>query len=472
MHLFQLPPELVYLVFEQIVRSREVRRALRIRTVSRQFKTYIDDSIFRIRLLRQHLISGRRIFRNSKASREYVRSYIAYQISRTTSTTSKLGRIRGAAEALCGEDGNPGYETVAACINALTFLAASNDRDSLILAPNAREEDDCSDEDLEADLSVAAVYLGKQSYVRNLVAQNSQFHCIRSTIFGQAFFAATLKGNVEMIKLLLSCSSQYRDEGILPVRQQNQIIRWASFYGHQEAFDFALDARPITLPEKQSDRRGDPHASVLESSIHRIRSLQNYQRLATILGPNSRVFKNHSCFTSPCGWLQRHASLGAAEMVRYFLAMGADPNHARCKPLLSAIKSDDEEIVRLLLEAGADPNMPPPPRSPLIYAVWIGNISIIRLLLEGITNVNEGDPPPIVLAIFKERLDIFRLLRDNGARLDTPETGGWAMAVAQSHGLSSMIDVLVSESVGLDTVLHTVECEQWLRLSFSLWPEG
>lgn len=65
-------------------------------------------------------------------------------------------------------------------------------------------------------------------------------------------------------------------------------------------------------------------------------------------------------------------------------------------------------------------------------------------------------PPPIVIAVFKENSGMFRLLRENGARLDTPETGGWAMALARSHEFCSMIDLLVREGVGKDVVLHRV----------------
>lgn len=49
---------------------------------------------------------------------------------------------------------------------------------------------------------------------------------------------------------------------------------------------------------------------------------------------------------------------------------------------------------------------------------------------------------------------MFRLLCEYGARLDMPETGGWAMAVAQFWGFESMIDMLIEKGAERDVVLH------------------
>ncbi|CAJ2500327.1 Uu.00g031800.m01.CDS01 [Anthostomella pinea] len=62
------------------------------------------------------------------------------------------------------------------------------------------------------------------------------------------------------------------------------------------------------------------------------------------------------------------------------------------------------------------------------------------MLLDAEAKFNEGCPPPIVLAVFEEDVDMFRLLRKYGAKLDTPETGNWAMGVAQFYELQSITD--------------------------------
>lgn len=94
--------------------------------------------------------------------------------------------------------------------------------------------------------------------------------------------------------------------------------------------------------------------------------------MAAMLEPDSRVFTQvHR--EGPTSWLRRSAHLGNVEMVRYFLHQGAKPDFERRgpghSPLLRAVQSQHETIIRLLLDAGADPNRPPPPNTPLAFAV-------------------------------------------------------------------------------------------------------
>ncbi|KAI8629705.1 hypothetical protein F5Y19DRAFT_475154 [Xylariaceae sp. FL1651] len=373
MHLLKLPSELVQLIFEYIFKSRQPERVMRIRIVSHtssvwltsflrcppplselqftllvgQFKTYIDHIIFRLRLLCRlfdtlPFQSTEILFQRKPAFAYYVRSYLAYQMLREKSTTSLLGRIHRAAKAVCEKEVNTG-----------DYAVMTN--------PVSKSPKKSFDEDLKADLYVAAICLGKQSYVEELIAKGSEF-CntaiqpdVRSTVFGGAFHAATRQGNLNMIELLLSRIAEYRNTCFLPVSRQQELLRSASLCGHQDAFDFALDMRPISLPT-ESERTGCSDVMVLE-----------------------KVIMNRK-----------------------------------------------------------------------------GNTTVVKLLLSQGVDIHECYPPPIVLAVFKERMDLFNLLREHDARLDTPETGGWAMALAKLHHLSSMVDVLVREGVGQDVVLHYV----------------
>ncbi|KAI1275936.1 ankyrin [Xylaria sp. FL0933] len=498
MDLFGLPLELVQLIFEQIVSSRSFQRVMRIRKVNRQFKSHIDYSIFRMRYLSRlvgppNYISGlSRPIRPERGFFSYVQSYIMYQVLRETPVRSPLGRIGQAARAICEIDGKTGNEAIAACIRSLIRLPMYVNLNRLLGKHKAEEPEECSDRDLEADIYISAIYFGKQSYVESLINNNNTLLEVlgtdlgfRSTVFGTAFHAATMQGNHSMIQLLLTCIDAYGNADLLP-HKQGEILVAASSYHHQAIVKFAFNMRTISLPEQGLQRRTSPDLRVLQTVFRSMPPPQTCEQIAAILGPDDGMSRSFGKRVSN-SWLKRSILLGNTELVHYLLDKGANPDYSEGGPLLAAIQTDNEAMVRTLLDAGADPNlsprrvlpslvwvdtsMPLPPNVALMHAVWKGNVSILQLLLPRITNVDEGDPPPIVLAVFKERLDIFRLLREHGARIDTPETGGLAMAIAKSHELSSMVDALISEGVDRDVVLHqAANIQQVYWLHFRMWP--
>ncbi|KAI0185851.1 ankyrin repeat-containing domain protein [Xylaria flabelliformis] len=439
MQLFDLPTELAQLAFDHIVMSRWCKRAMRIRIVNRQFKAYVDDSIFRLGLLRNLSISTiQTIDRNlydrfvHQASLSYICSYISYRVLRDHSTTSLLGRVRQAAKTLCENDGNTETEAIMACANFLIPLALENEVFDRLLEERETDGSDNSD-DLKADIYVAAIYLSKKSYVERLIADGIKF-CelpgrlgVCSTIFGDDLSAAAMRGNLDMIELLLSYTSEYHQTGVLSFSEQWGIIWGASRYGHEAAFDFALDKRTIIY----SDISIEADIRMLKEIIRVIPIPKNFERAARIIGPFDGSWST--------SWLQRSARRGHVQMVRYFLDKGVKPNHIT---LVLAIGAGNETIVRMLLDAGADPNLPGPMYTALGNAVWKGSESIVKLLLSHSVDINEGSPPPIAIAVLKENMEMFRLLRDNGARLDTPETGRNLLKSVKEKGLSSMVDVL------------------------------
>lgn len=222
---------------------------------------------------------------------------------------------------------------------------------------------------------------------------------------------------------------------------------------------------------------------------------EHYKRLAATFGSENEVFSyrregdlnNRLC---------RSAAYGHVEMVQYFIDQGGflnDPMASRrlghchgqehlrflgalrtrgqslSQPLLRAIKDGpraNETVVALLLARGADPNWSSPEDTPLLAAVARNKTSIIRLLVEGGADVNDGIPPPIVLAVRNENTQTFQYLLDQGATLASPKTGAWAMAFAKLYALDSMVELLVREGVDETAVLQRVPT------SDELWSYG
>lgn len=175
-----------------------------------QFKGFIDSSIFRLRFLSR--FANPRYFpppmRRSSAreSLPYLHSYLMYQVLREQPTAaSRLGRIRLAAQVLNGSDGN------LECLSSLVCLAITVKVYPLFWESTANPEDldRCDNADTEADVFVAAAYLGRKDYVAHLIAkgipscQDPYLDSFNSGVFGSALNAATIQGNLEIIKLLL-----------------------------------------------------------------------------------------------------------------------------------------------------------------------------------------------------------------------------------------------------------------------------
>ncbi|KAI1352886.1 ankyrin [Xylaria sp. FL0043] len=398
MDLFELPLELVQLIFEQVVSSRSFQRVMRIRIVNHQFKSHIDHSIFRMRYLSRlvgppNYIQG--LSRRNRPQRgffSYVQSYIMYQVLRETSSRSPLGRIGQAGRAICEIDGKTGNEAIAARISSLTRLAMYININGLLRKPKAEEPEECSDRHLEADIYISAIYFGKQSYVESLTKNNNNKLLevlgtdlgFRSTVFGTAFHAATMQGNHDMIQLLLTCIDAYGNADLLRSKQ-GEILLAASSYRHQAIVEFAFNMRAITLPEQGLQRRTDPDFRVLQTVFRSMPSAQTCERIAVMLGPDDGMSRSFGKRVSN-SWLRRSVFLGNTELVRYLLDKGANPDYGEGGPLLAAIRTDNETMVRMLLDAGADPNLPPqrilppeawidtcnpsPPNVALMCAVW------------------------------------------------------------------------------------------------------
>ncbi|KAJ3580159.1 hypothetical protein NPX13_g407 [Xylaria arbuscula] len=399
MPLFDLPNELLELVFEQFIASR------------RRFKYYIDRSVFRLRSLRKLSFNIPRWTTQYRADQSlpYIHSYLMYQILRAEPTTaSKFGRIRLVSRILNESDDD------LECLSSLVSLAAHWNIMHLL-----KDRHICEKDDIEADVFVAAAYLGREDYVAHLIAkgvpsyESTNADPFRSVVFGFALRAATLKGNLGIIKLLLTRIPQYRSAGSIPRHVLALILDDSSIHKHQPHIcDDAVFSFGLGVLDETRKRSGNE------------------------------------------GLLLDSAEDGNIEMVSFLLKKGISRAPIRVTPRDRAVSN--VAILRMLLDCDSDPIFQQSfMRSALTTAVSRGRISMVKVLLDHGANLNHSFPSPIALAIFKENLDMFQLLRYNGARLDTSETGGVAMKLAEIDGLSSMQDVLVREGVKLNAPVES-----------------
>ncbi|KAI0381291.1 ankyrin [Hypomontagnella monticulosa] len=462
MDVCNLPPEVVHIVFDHVVESRSFARVMRLRLVSRRFRYFIDESIIRRKAISRMTDLPRTIggsLRRMHDWQSYLCTYLARQASIQRSTTSSLGRIHRAARILCEGYDDPQSELFNASLKSLVRLTIRFCPKNLLQEPPRTPP--CSDSDLEADVYVAAVYLGRKAYIERLTADGAQPTTIdsrgyvSSNVLGNAFEAAAYQGNVETIQFLMSRKGPTTiDPDIGLMYDWRLIIRWLNAHRRRDAFYFAIDMRPPNLPESNEDYRRYHDVVALMKVADSTPHPDIYARISTILG---NIRRRTPLEHEP---MRASISYDNVEMVHHFLNHGVPPgppvgqyrrsqNH-----LLSAARSRNETITKILLDAGADPNFAPGPDRCLSEAAWKGSIALVRMLLDGNADIDGGCPPPIVISVVKEHTELFYFLRERGAELHTPETGGWAMALAKSHGLQSMVELLVREGVGEDMVLH------------------
>ncbi|XXG98941.1 hypothetical protein Hte_005274 [Hypoxylon texense] len=484
MRLFDFPPEVVDLIFEAFAHSREFNRFMRLRLVSRQFKYFADGAVFRLRLLDVPKLNL--IWMTASCqfdhSRTYVLDYLAYQVRVEKDPKSLRGRIRRAAVTISEQMGDTEQISMEARLKSLCRLAICNTPNcrsinALFYSVRPQPRSDWSDEQLERDLCVAAVYLGYRPYIEKLISQGCQF-CnwgnikdVSSRVFGGAYGAAILEGDVSTLRLLIS-SNPYSKRHTLDRDLQLYTIRRAAIWGRESIFNFALDCRPIDLT--LAKRENFWMYAEFQCVIHAMASTrvpEIYDRLASILickvDVHTAVGREYLI-----AQLTDKARKGHVEMVRRFLGRAAEPfleaepdflrgTSNTFQPLVAAAKSGDADVVKLLLDHGDDPNRAPGSamgHTALMCAVHHKRLPIAKTLLEAGADVNDGCPPPVVFAILMEDTPMFRLLRRYGAKLDTPETGVWAMVVARLYGLDSMVDLLVQEGVDTDAGVEEHGC--------------
>ncbi|CAJ2505192.1 Uu.00g125860.m01.CDS01 [Anthostomella pinea] len=516
MGFFNLPLELIELIFLDAVKVRTFKRAMRLRLVNRQFKYLVDDAIFRTRLLDDVATSANLDVRNAvyhtDAWTQYLRSYLTRLIFEERNLRCVRSQYRRVAARLCEASSKmqcvqEDALDLRACIHGLggaAFFINSTLETAALLqsSPPPANAMLFSDAELDTLFLNAAVYMGLLSVVKPLLSADpndywacptvaaSKKPCLRSLLDMAAF-----RGDLDMLKHLLVVSrnvTKATTTSDLSPNAAARILRYAALGGNPSTIDFALNS---SGPSCLAPDLPPPRAAFqqMRLALKAVASPAHYRRACALLNPGSRLFTNREHGDAFCR-LAAAARCGHTDMVRFFLAQGVSPNpragrcrgsgpaatprarkslavEEHCKSLVSAVESGCLEIVDLLLAHGADPNVYPPTATALMTAVHRGHGAIVRGLLDQGAHVNEGSPPPLVVAVQQEDVASFRYLESRGAEL-TPETGAGAMGYAVRHGLESMVDLLARRGIERDAALCHVPSWDEVRFGRYLYRGG
>ncbi|KAH6681327.1 ankyrin repeat-containing domain protein [Halenospora varia] len=470
-----LPREISVKILVEAVRVRTVKRAMRLRLVSNEFKQLVDESIFRTRIL-DEIIMVRNVSPGPLDNMEwasFLQTYLAHSILRQEWYTPLGVQIRITGEQVCRFIGSSGEDALFSCVRELCFLTFFRTTSLVreLIRPTTGGQKDGDRFDI--DLIDAAVQLNIISLAKDQLRKLSKGGQSKVTRWGNSPLArrlglASYHGNFEMVELLLDTQPSLERRQPLPIVLRSEILRHAALGGHEELFNFALDNNgSLDLSSRMTGDYNDLGGAISVTAFP-----SNFQRGLSLFGHDHQVFSRERCgdlLSRVCN----SALFGRVEMVEFFLSQGVclnnpeahknptlNPQHSlrrtHDRPLIFAIKSWRESIVKLMLEHGADANWYGSEETALMVAVGLGKLRIVRLLVEHGADLNEGSPPPIVIAVQRENMKVFKYLLEQGAVLDGPETGGWAMAFAKNYGLESMVQCLVQEGVDKNAVLQRV----------------
>lgn len=132
--------------------------------------------------------------------------------------------------------------------------------------------------------------------------------------------------------------------------------------------------------------------------------------------------------------------------------------------LMSAIQSDDVELVKMAIENGADVNKlnSSYSRTPLELAVWRGNIDIAKQLIIHGAKIHKGDfgsrtdnETYLMLATRNGKFDMIQLLVECGENVNARNKRGYtALHYAISLGRYDVVDYLINNNAEVNMLDH------------------
>lgn len=142
------------------------------------------------------------------------------------------------------------------------------------------------------------------------------------------------------------------------------------------------------------------------------------------------LFEHGFPFTADC--FARYIEKGKSDLCEQYVRAGMDVNvrDSDGTPMLNiACRCENPALVAWLVSCGCDIDPVSEDRgyTPLMDAVWKGNLEIASFLIQHGADVNKlskDGQTMVVLAVGADKLDLCRLLVENGADVDIPDAMG------------------------------------------------
>lgn len=402
-------------------------------------------------------------------------SYLVYRIytERESSKIPLMG-IKRAAEIICEKNGVSGEKALQGYVEQLCTLSVNNDafmKASCCLNTSNHFSHHWTAEYFKGEqtytygagtkgqlpLLTAAAYLNCIPLVKELVGEGYNTEtCIQ--ILGSPARAAAIKGNSEVLEILLSCSASSAPS------ERLRAIDGAISASQLETLDLALSFTACNFADCPA---------IAFTWLHALRkfcfqSVEIFSRVEPVLLKHTYDTKQ----SLPAFLAKAVTCQDNLDVVKYLLDRGAPINRSISRsinrpptqkqvdsdPLRHASRYGSIDAVKVLLQRGADVESGGytlKPR-PLSIAAARGHLGIVRLLLDHGADPNAGTPPPIVSAVRLEYVAMFKLLRKRGAIFGNSETGVITLKEAIVSGWESMVVLLLEEGAKSGgNMLHT-----------------
>jgi ankyrin repeat protein len=215
------------------------------------------------------------------------------------------------------------------------------------------------------------------------------------------------------------------------------VVTTAIAYGNVEVLRFLLSQSPGQEVARDT-KRGDAFRSVIESG--NVEMLKIF--LAAGADPSKRIYRGHP--------IELAVSARKPDMQKALLAAGSKHDaQAETQAMSMAVGSGSAELVQILVGAGVSANLPSGTNastdSPLCSAAQAGRTDVVKVLLAAKADFYAGRRTAVVCAIRGRQTDIARTLIAAGADPKVKSSDGeTSLLAAVESGNRQMVDLLVA----------------------------